>query len=422
MKHLIVLLMTLTSSVSVCQSQHSNIKHTINGTIEQLKFAVNSKNYDAISNYLSEDYQYEGMKRPMSINILKQVIQQFPKIESMIIGKISIEDNKVIVDVTIHTAQNSNVKTIILDKTHKIIRADIAALSMQGNGTASNNESKTVDQNTSDNSLFKSMPFHLSESQMVVEATVNGKKGNFIVDSGTPMGLLLNSNYQTYQGTKSNKNTMDVSGEMSNTTEVIIESFEWNGLVFNDIKAISADLDDLGKRLNVKSFAGTIGYAILKNYIVEFDYQGNQLKLWINSNKIKEQYDIKPNQIIPFTMAHHLPVIKAKIGDKEFRFGLDSGAETNMIDPNWQDVLDGKYEIIGMKELNGAVTSQREVLKVSMSDFILNEESYTMNFMFAELYGGQHEVTKIDGLIGNQFLAYRKTVVNYLDNELYFIN
>lgn len=422
MKHLLVLLMTLTASVLACQSQHSNIKHTISGTIEQLQFAINSKNYDAISNYLSEDYQYEGMARPMSINILKQVIQQFPKIESLVIDKTSLEDDKVIVDVTIRTAQNSNEKTIILDKDHKIIRADIAALSMQGHGTTSYNKSKKVNKNTTEDSFFKSMPFYLSESQMVVEATINGKKGNFVVDSGTPMALMLNSNFQSYEGSKSKRNPMDVSGEMSNTSEVIVESFEWNGLVFNDIKALSADLDDLGRRLKVKSFAGTIGYAILKNYIAEFDYQDNQLKLWTNRNLIKEHYGIKSDQIIPFTMAHHLPVIKAKIGDKEFRFGLDSGAETNMIDPSWQDDLDGKYKIIGMKELSGAGTSHREVLKVSMSDFILSEESYTMNFMFAELYGGQHEVTMMDGLIGNQFLAYRKTVVNYLDNELYFIN
>lgn len=407
---------------TACQSP-KQIKSslTVNQTIEQLKLAVNSRDFDSIEDYLSADYVYQGMARPMSTSILKQVIQEFPKIDSIVIAETSTEYGKMMVDVIIHTKKNTSTKTIILDDNHKILSADIAAISMGHDTSSSNMTTKTRRENIQ-NAPFKSMPFYLSESQMVVEATVNGKKGNFVVDSGTPMGLMLNSNFQTYQGAKSKKSPMDVSGKMNNTSEVIIESFEWNGLFFNDIKALSADLDDLGRRLKVDSFAGTIGYAILKNYIVEFDYQENQLKLWSNRDLLKEHYEIKSNQIIPFTMAHHIPVIKAKIGDKQFRFGLDSGAETNMIDPNWQDELDDRYEILGMTELNGAGTSQREVLKVSMSDFTLNEESYKMNFMFARLYGGQHEVTMMDGLIGNQFLTYRKTVVNYVDNELYFIN
>ncbi|CAM1362815.1 exported hypothetical protein [Tenacibaculum sediminilitoris] len=422
MKHLLLLLMTLTFSISACQSKQSNSKQTINETLEHLTLAVNSRNYDAISNYLSEDYQYEGMARPRSITTLKQVIQQFPKIESLVIDKTSIKEDEVLVDVTIKTAQNSTKKTIILDNDYKIIRADIAAISMQGHSASSNSKTKKANKNTTYNSLFKSMPFHISENQIVVEATINGKKGNLVVDSGTPMALMLNSKFQSYNRSKSKKNPMDVSGEMSNTYKVNIESFEWNGLVFNNVESISTNLDDLGRRLKVKSFAGTIGYALLKQFIIDFDYENNQLKLWTDRDLIKKHYDIKPEQIVPFTMAHHLPVIKAKIGDKEFRFGLDSGAETNMIDPRWKDDLEGKYEIIGMTELYGASTSQRKVLKVSMSNFILNKESYTMNFMFAELYGGQHEATMIDGLIGSQFLAHRKTIVNYIDNELYIIN
>lgn len=423
MKHLLALLMSLTFLVSTCQSQQSNSKLTINETIDQLTLAVNSKNYDAISNYLSEDYQYEDMARPMSVTVLKQVIQQFPKIESIIIDKTSIEEDQVIVDITILTKQNSSEKTIILDKDNKIIRADIAALSMQGHDASSNNTApKKINNSNAEKSFYKSMPFLISKSQMVVEATINGKKGNFVVDSGTPMALMLNSNFQSYTGTKQISNTMDVSGQMSNTYEVNIDSFEWNGLIFNDVYAMTTDLDDLGRRLNVKSFAGTIGYALLKNYIVDYDYENNQLKLWTDKPSMKKHYSIKSEQIIPFTMAHHIPVINAKIGDKDFRFGLDSGAETNMIDPIWQDELEGMYEIIGMEELYGASANHQEVLKVSMRDFSLNKASYTMNFMFAQLYGGQHKETQIDGLIGNQFLTSRKTIVNYIDNELYLIN
>ena len=414
--------MTLTISVSACQSQQSNKQLTINETLEQLKLAVNSKNYGIISQYLSDDYQYEDMKPPMSISILKQVIQQFPTIESMIINTTSRKEDQVFVDVTIRTTKNSNEKTIILDKENRIIRADIASLSMQGHGNSSNSKSKKVRKDNTEGSFFKSMPFYISESQMVVEATINGKSGNFVVDSGTPMALMLNSNFHSFNGSKSKKNLMDVSGDMSNTYDVNIETFEWNGLVFNDVKAISTDLDDLGRRLKVKSFAGTIGYALLKDYIVDFDYENNQLKLWSDRDSMKKHYGIKSNQIIPFTMAHHLPVIKAKIDGKEFRFGLDCGAETNMIDPAWKDDLEGKYEIIGIRQLSGAGTNHRDVLKVSMHDFTLNNSEYTMNFMFAKLYGGEHEVTMIDGLIGNQFLAYRKTIVNYVDNELYLIH
>lgn len=407
--------------ITACQSQEPIKNLTVSQTIEQLKLAVNNKDFGDISNYLSDEYKYQDIGRPMATSILKQVIQQFPNIDSIGINEITNESQKLLINVSIYTKENTSNKTIILDENNRILSADIAAISL-GHGSSSGGIQTQTSNETIEDSPFKTMPFYLSESQMVVEATINGKKGKFVVDSGTPMALMLNANFQNYKGAKSKNNPMDVSGNMDNTSDVMVDSFVWNGLTFSDVPAMSADLDDLGRRLNIESFAGTIGYAILKNYIVEFDYQENQLKLWNNREVLKEHYKVNTNQTVAFTMAHHIPVIKANIGNKQFRFGLDCGAETNMIEPEWQDHLQGRYEVIGMTALNGAGTSQREVLKVVMRDFILNEKSYTMNFMFAKLYGGQHEVTEMDGLIGNQFLAYRKTIVNYLDNEIYFLD
>ena len=53
--------MTLSFSITACQSEQPNKTLSINGTLEQFKLAVNTKNYDAISNYLSDEYEYEGI-------------------------------------------------------------------------------------------------------------------------------------------------------------------------------------------------------------------------------------------------------------------------------------------------------------------------------------------------------------------------
>ena len=84
-KYFIVLGLFLLLTTSFPKSSKLD-KSIISNTLSKLKYAVNNKDFSAVSNYLSDNYMYENFKSPMSTNILKQVIAQFPKIDSILLS------------------------------------------------------------------------------------------------------------------------------------------------------------------------------------------------------------------------------------------------------------------------------------------------------------------------------------------------
>lgn len=408
---------------SLCAQNSDQSKPSTSRTLEHLKSAVNNRDISLVSPLLADDYRYEGMERPMSVNVLQQVIGQYPKIDSIVVINSMKENENLALDVKLYATNGVSDKQIILDSDYKILQADIASISVQGHGSSQTNPKQNNTSSTLGKSEYKIMPFTLTkDGQMIVEAVINGKKGNLIVDSGTQGNLLLNSNFQTYKTEKISKSPIGASGKVSGVGDTNIDNFIWNGIEYTDIDAITADLEHLGISVGVDSFAGTIGYGLLKNFIIEFDYENNQLILWENANSLKNKYGIKSDQTISFSTAFHLPVIKATIGGKDVRFGLDCGAETAMLMPKWQDELKENYEILGHDKLGGADKNVVDVLKVSMNNIVINERTFKMDCIFADLFGGVHNVSMIDGLIGYDFLSYQKTAVNYKDNELYFLD
>jgi predicted aspartyl protease len=398
-------------------------KPSVSLTLEQLRIAVNNKDFSAISNYLAEDFNYQGIGRPMSVNILTQVINQFPSIDSLVVISSKNAENKIFLDTKVFSKNGVSNTKIIMDSNFNLVQADIANIALQGHGATKSVSSENKNNNPFNENEYIKMPFWLTETgHIVVEATINGKKGNYIVDSGTSGNLMLNSQYSSYDASNLSKKPYGVSGQVDGVGEVIIENFNWNTMTFNDIKAIVSDLNHLAKRTKINEFAGTIGYGLLKNFIIEFDYEHSQLILWKNSSFLKEMYNIKPNQIVALSMAYHIPVLQAKIGVKEIKLGIDCGAEGNMLETKWEKELRNNYSNVRKDKLGGAENNYVDVIKVAMKDIIIKEKPYEMDFVFGNLFGGAHKVDLLDGLLGYRFLSYQKTAINFRDNELYFLN
>lgn len=419
-KCFIIIGLLLMFTKSFPNSSQLNVSLIAN-TLSKLKYAVNNNDFPSLSNFLADDYMYENIKSPMAITVLKQVIAQFPQIDSINVNESIIKRERIQLNVNLYTEKGISEKEIILDKNYRILQADIANIAIAGHGS----EQGILEQNKGESreSLAgKVMPFWLSETgHIVVDAKVNGKKGNYVVDSGTSAYLMVNSEYDAYNSEKLERKPLGVSGTMDNAGKIKIESFEWNGIQLDNIEAISANIDHLGEKMKIPSFAGTIGYGFLQNYVVEYDYENNQLILWENASSIKEKYKIGKSQIIPMTMAYHIPIIIGKVGNKEIRFGLDCGAQGNMLEQKWEEELRENYNNLKKEILVGAENKGVSSTKVSMNNLNIMGNEYEMDFIFGNLFGGAHEVTLLDGLLGYPFLSYQKTAINFKDNELYFL-
>jgi hypothetical protein len=381
--------------------------------------AINARDFSIVEPLLAPNYQYMTMTGTMAKEVLRQVVTQYPKIDSISVISTLKKGNETTLSVIIYNVNESSNRKISLDKDNNILRADIAEISMQRHGSATKDEQPETNSIRGKDKLVYT--FRLSEIEfIVVEASINGITGNFIVDSGYGGYLMLNDQFQTYASSPSEQLPIGVGGEVSGAGTTKIKQFEWGDLILTEVEASTANLAHLGK--DVERFAGLIGYEVLKNQIVEIDYDTRQLVLWNSSESFNAKYPNSNVSSVPFQMVAHLPVIESTFGPQKLRFGLDCGAQGNQLLTRLEKSMTPHLSNKRIEELGGADNNYKKVTKGQLKGITILDRKYDMDFVFGDLFGGHHEVTMMDGLLGFPFLSSQKTAINFIDNKLHFLD
>ncbi len=256
------------------------------------------------------------------------------------------------------------------------------------------------------------IPFTMLEGMMVVEATVNNQKGNFIIDTGAPT-LVLNerpvSKVQVGRGIS----------EGLVTDEVIVKEFNWSGINKKNVDAFKVDISHLEK-VSGKELAGIIGYEILKEVELLVDYAAQTVVL--SPIKSKKSAIKKPIAVIPFTMQAHLPVIKVKIGKKKLRLALDTASESNILDAKIYNKISADLisnEQVG--EIQGVDQQIKQVKVATIAQTDVKDLPFdNMPYLFTDLAHLKSESgLYIDGLLGYPFFKQGKMSINYKEQKIY---
>ncbi|MEP1031904.1 hypothetical protein [Ekhidna sp.] len=382
-----------------------------------LQLAVNNRDFSTIESFLAADYQYETMSGDMARNVLSQVITQYPKIDSITLISTMEQGNQTTLSVVIHNENESSNRKIVLDKNLNLMRADIAQISVKGHSSPNGDPNPNIAKGT------LTFPFELSETgHIVVEASVNGVKGNFIVDSGSGGYLLLNDQFQTYASAPNQQPPVGVLGVVNDAGSTKIKRFEWGKLTLTKVEASTANLVHLEKKMDIENFAGIIGYEVLKNQVVELDYSTRQLTLWSSSESFNTKYPTMQEAAVPFEMVFHIPVIEVTFGSQKLRFGLDCAAQGNLLLSRLEESMTPQLSNKRTELLGGSDNNYKKVIKGQLKGVSILDRKYNMDFVFGDLFGGHHEVTRMDGLLGYPLLSSQKTAINFIDNKLHFLN
>lgn len=258
------------------------------------------------------------------------------------------------------------------------------------------------------------VPFQLADGKIFVNARLEGKPKTFMLDTGAP-GLILN-------GKKSNKEK-NVSAEFSALTassETVVSRFEWAGMRRGNTNALVVNISHLEAAAGME-LAGLIGYDLLKNAEVLFDYQNKQLVLSRDRKSVWHK-DRKPQAVFNLEMIDHLPVLKVKIGDQTAYLGLDCGAESNLLDESFLKFLP-KSMLSKVKKEKLVGMNRQEVVSVSarISDTRIQKESFqNMKYLFTDLSGVKGDMDfALDGLLGFPFFESAVISINYKKQKLY---
>ena len=258
------------------------------------------------------------------------------------------------------------------------------------------------------------VPFSLQNGKIFINATIDGKRGSFILDTGAT-GIILN---QKPNNTSKIKAT-GATGELSVGT-VQVNSFEIGHLNLTDFEAYALDISHL-EQVNKRDILGLVGFDVLSNFEVLFDCKQNQIVLLPNrGNQLHKESE--PIAEWKFSLNGHLPVIKMKIGKQQLNIGIDSGAQDNLMEQKLFNKLPkqtiGKKGQMELRGLDGQITL---VNTAWLSDATLKgHELSTMNYLFADLSAiNDMSTQKIDGLLGFPFFEGKKISINYQKRKIY---
>ncbi|GAA3606187.1 retropepsin-like aspartic protease [Flavivirga amylovorans] len=279
------------------------------------------------------------------------------------------------------------------------------------------------------NSHTTRIPFKLIDHLIVVEAELLNNKGNFIIDTGSETMILNRVHFPNfYNHQRKNEETSGILQSIDNSFERKVKEFSLESLKLHDKDSDVIDMSHIEKSKKIK-LLGVIGYSILKDYEVFIDLYLNQITLTkvdrFGNTLNNDVYLEKIVDSLSFTLKNHTIVVNGTVNNQKVKFGIDSAAEFNQINRKvHKKAL--KYFIPKRRlSLSGVGKKKIEVLAGKLHRVKLSETVYfgPMLTVLTNLNKINSAFgTQLDGILGYEFFAQKRTIINYQKETLYFIN
>ncbi|MEM8907058.1 MAG: retropepsin-like aspartic protease [Bacteroidota bacterium] len=259
-------------------------------------------------------------------------------------------------------------------------------------------------------------PFQLQGGLILVEACVDDHKTPFLLDSGAP-NLFING---VVDQESANFSALGVNGSLD-IAEHSVQSFQLGNIHQREVQAYQLDISHLEEAKDCK-MGGIIGYDQIKNHEILIDYQNEELTI-VEPGNMLSRPELQVQECIPFSVEGHFAVIKVSIADKQYNFGIDTGAETNVLHKKlYRKLKKRAIESTNKISIRGIDRNTSNVLKCELKALQIADKTYeNLEFVFADLkhlnkaYGIQ-----LHGLLGYPFLKTHLYSLNYRDGELCF--
>ena len=174
------------------------------------------------------------------------------------------------------------------------------------------------------------IPLKRADNLLLIEAEVDGVRGNFIYDTGAP-GLVLNTAYYRQQAIKKNRSSVGVAGSSTEVFETQVKQLRIKELYFENILVELTELSHIENNKGVK-ILGLLGNALFEEFIVKIDLRKSVMYV-IKPNKITSKEISTVNNIsLNLSYINNTIFIPMKIDGKNINVCFDTGAELMVID------------------------------------------------------------------------------------------
>jgi len=416
MKKLVVVFSLLVTLQQTISQNIAKCKEIVSLTKE----GINKKSPIDLLPFLSEDFTIAGQKG----NIAKLVVKQlFIQLGDTVLSIGSKRQNKQ--EETLELIYDFNYEkkghreaTFLFNnqnqlKSLKLFNMEVKSMSAQSDLTKS---SQSVIQ----------VPFEMVEKLIVVEVELEGIKRKFILDTGSPKVVLNGKYFPSDSKGSFISNVKGVNAQNINMYTKKVSKLDFYGISTKNSEMMVVDLSHLKADIGFE-FYGLIGYEIIRDYDLIFDYEKKLLTLIAPDHyeTYKKTHLSKATlEVVPMQQRGHIPVLETKVGDNLLKLGIDCGAEVDLLDASLYDQMQQQLSNLGTEELKGAQKNVEVVSKGVLNSLSIGQKQFSSTpTLFKDITHLNSSLdAKIDGLLGYPILSKQRTLISFRRNELVFIN
>lgn len=265
------------------------------------------------------------------------------------------------------------------------------------------------------------MPLRVINKVIVVEASIDGVSGYFLLDTGVRR-LTLNARLFSRGRRATGLHLSDLNGVARQAEAVPVRIFRWGSLWRKDFAAHIIELE-IQERVLGCPLLGLIGQEVFRAVELEVDYDARRLRLFrLDAEGRRRQRSAQPpDHTLSFSLEHHLPTLEVQIGPgSRLRLGLDSGASINVLDQAWKRRLEPFA-------LDRRTLSFIAALSTRNAEFFTLEQLQIADQLalvycrvaFCNMTHLRHYDLQLDGLLGVDLFRLGRVAINYERRQLY---
>ena len=263
------------------------------------------------------------------------------------------------------------------------------------------------------------IPFEVVGKLIVVEGDIKGRRGAFILDTGAS-GLILNRKY--FSG-KQDKNLVasGISGSNAGLESTWVR-FSLGSLEWKNEQAAILSLEYLEQAKGIR-ILGLIGSRLFWRHSMQLDFQNKLLRISRMNRSDRPEYGRNgpPDQVLKFKLKGGIPLLQLDVAGYPMRFGLDTGAETNLF--REQHYFSLLPYLSGIRKIAFRGISRRSQVAPGgqLSEITIGSLSCRpMWVLFTDLNYVNRTLPgeRLDGILGHEFLRQFNIIINFRDRQI----
>lgn len=261
------------------------------------------------------------------------------------------------------------------------------------------------------------VPVKIKNDKMLIEATIQGKKALFLLDTGAPT-LLTKSFFESLNLEETGAiDVKDVTNKTLSMPWVKVPEIEIGQLSFKDIPALIIDFSGSPANCSEEKIAGFIGSNQLKDVILQLDWNNQQVLLTDQKSSLN-----LPKKGIAFNIdSGGQPLLQIKLKGKKTEVMFDTGFNGLYSMPNQVFKENESYfQSMILAEGQGR-SGQAGIFGVETND------TRQILLQIPKIKIGQHRVKNVtcspssgdDALLGTQLLKNGLVTLDYPAKQIY---